>query len=286
MSADLDLDFDAHEGSMAGDAIDAEPDTLRMLPAASPAAPVVQPAKVKIPKILHVIWVGPHDPPVELINSWEKKHVNGWFFCLYRDHTGWQNQAQIDKIAVREWNGVADLMRLEILAKHGGFCVDADSECLRALDEGPEDFVNNSTAILFNENESARPGIIGCGIMGAPKGSPFFAECVRRAATKDMSKPAWTTVGPLLVTEVARDMPSEVRVYPSKWAHPVHYSGTVAPGAKRLSDGRALVTAADGSEVEPYAVQKWGGTRGYNALRKWACSCQVCRYSALRPPWG
>lgn len=231
------------------------------------AAPVVKPT---IPKILHVIWIGPHDPPQDLINSWSSKHINGWFFMIWRDHQqGWANQAQIDRM--REWNGKADLMRLEILWRHGGICVDADSECLRPLDEGPEDFLGNTTAFVFAENETCRPGILGCGVMGAPKNSVFFEECVQRAALADMSQPAWKTVGPLLVTSVAKDMPALVRTYPAKWVHPVHYSNVPAPGV---------------DQIKPYASQKWGGTRGYGSLRKFPCRCRECQVSMLRAPWG
>jgi mannosyltransferase OCH1-like enzyme len=223
---------------------------------------------VPIPRLLHCIWIGPHDPPMELIDSWSDKHVNGWLFTLWRDHkTGWKNQAAINRM--REWNGKADIMRLEILEQHGGVCVDADSLCVKALDEGPEAFLENDGAFLFNENESCRPGIVGCGIMGAPAHSPFFAECVRRVAERDMSKPAWTTVGPLLVTEVAAALPEAVRVYPARHAHPVHYTGTPAPG-----------------EGTVYAEQRWGGTKGYNQLRRRPCWCDECRVNMLRPPWG
>jgi glycosyl transferase-like sugar-binding protein len=252
------------------------PDTLGSSDALATTPPPVltteadKPVAVqKIPKVLHVIWIGPHNPPQELIDTWDNKHVNNWFFTKWSDHKGWVNQDQINRM--REWNGKADLMRLEILYKYGGIVVDADSECLRSLDEGPEDFLSNTGAFAFYENESVRPGIIGCGVMGAPKGSEFFAECIKRAGTKDMSKPAWTTVGPMLITEVAKDMPNAIKVYPAKWVHPLHYTGNKAPGAEG---------------IKPYCEQKWGGTRGYNVLRRRPCWCDECRINMLRCPWG
>ena len=226
-----------------------------------------------IPKILHLCWFGPHAPPTELIDSWAKKHPgeDGWFFTLWRDHKqGWINQKQIDaRYARRDYNGVCDVIRPEILNKFGGFVVDADSECLKSLSEGPEDFIGNSTAVACYEHEHLRPGIIGCGFLGAPKGDPFFAACVEEVSHQDPGEQAWKAVGPLLMGRVASRMPEALRVYPARTFNPVHYTGAVAPGSSEI-----------------YARQMWGSTRGYGALRKMACQCPECGISALRPPWG
>lgn len=228
-----------------------------------------------IEKILHVVWVGPHDPPKELIDSWEKKHNNGWFFVLWRSHVNgdgsalWENDAVIRRLQSREWNGVCDVMRYEILFNQGGFVVDADSECIKALDEGPEDFLANETAVACYENESVRPGIVGCGFLGAPKGHPFMRACVDEVSKCDPSLPAWRCVGTEMITRVARANPDLIRVYPAKMFNPVHYSGAPAPGDHPV-----------------YASQKWGGTKGYGSLRRLPCWCPQCRVTMLRPPWG
>jgi mannosyltransferase OCH1-like enzyme len=220
---------------------------------------------------MHVIWIGGHDAPQKLIDSWAEMNPK-FIFTVWRDHTkGWKNQRAIDEM--REWNGKADIMRLEILAAHGGVAIDADSLALRPLEEGPEKLLENDKAFAFYENEAVRPGLVGCGVMGAPKDDPFFAACVARVAQKDMTKPAWTTVGPQMVTDVAKMMPDKIKVYPSKWVHPKHFSGAPAPGVQRIN---------------PYCEQMWGGTKGYNSLRDKPCSCRECYVggSALRPSWG
>jgi hypothetical protein len=226
-----------------------------------------------IPKSLHIIWVGPHDPPQEAIDTWANKHVNGWFFTLWRGHKqDWINQEQIDVRAARaEWNGVADLMRYEILYEHGGFCVDADSTCVMALDAGPVDFLGQKTALACFENESVRPGIVGCGFLGAPKKHPFFEACIEFASKQDAREMAWKTVGPMLMTRMAQKMPDLIKVYPARSFNPEHYSGTKAPGEHPI-----------------YGFQHWGSTTTYNKMRKWPCQCGVCRMSVniLRPSWG
>jgi mannosyltransferase OCH1-like enzyme len=239
---------------------------------AKDAPPPVEQDLPRIPRILHICWVGPHAPPIEMIESWEKKHGGdrSWFFQLWRDHRqGWTCQEQIDaRAAKREWNGVADIMRYEILYRFGGFAVDADSTCIKALDEGPIDFLNNATAVACFENESVRPGVIGCGFLGAPKHHPFFEACIEEVQKTDAKEMAWKAVGPLLMGRVASRMPKALKVYPARHFNPKHYSGTQAPGAHAI-----------------YAEQGWGSTKSYNSLRRVACQCEECRITFLRAPW-
>ncbi len=237
------------------------------------ASPDSAPEPARIPKILTVVWVGPHDPPTMLIDTWSTKHGGdrGWFFAPCRSHLqDFENQDQIlHRYARREYNGVADLIRYELLYKYGGFAVDADSECLTALDEGPIDFLQNDRALACFENELARPGMIGCGFLGATKGHPFFRACIDECKKADWNEQAWKAVGPVLMTRVAARMPDQIRVFPAKTFNPVHYSGQEAPGDHPV-----------------YARQCWGTTKTYNTLRKWPCQCEECRVNMLRAPWA
>lgn len=51
------------------------------------------------------------------------------------DQTAWTNDQHMAAMCDRELNGVADMMRWEILQAHGGIVVDADSIALRPLDD-------------------------------------------------------------------------------------------------------------------------------------------------------
>ncbi len=221
-----------------------------------------------ISKTLHVVWVGPHNPPDQLIDSWRAKHSSPeWEHVLWRDHkTGWNNAEQIRiRASRREWNGVADVIRWEILARFGGIVVDADSECLQPLDER---FLEPDAWSCY-ENEAVRPGVIACGAMGGVQGAPIFKACVEACATADPNVPAWKVVGPLLITRIAGEMPGALKVFPARHFNPEHHSGAKAPGEDPI-----------------FARQFWGGTKGYNVLRKWPCQCPECYVTALRPPWG
>lgn len=92
-----------------------------------------------IPKNIHVIWVGDESKrPDNCIDTW-RKHNLDWNIRVWGNNDlatyGWVNARHMDTMQHRELNGVADLMRWEILYNEGGFVVDADSICLRPLPE-------------------------------------------------------------------------------------------------------------------------------------------------------
>jgi mannosyltransferase OCH1-like enzyme len=120
-----------------------------------------------IPKKLHLIWVGDDTKrPHHSIDSWKHKHP-AWEFRVWSnaelDGTPWKARRQIDRFrALNHWDGVADLMRYEILHEHGGVYVDADSTCVRALD----DWLLDTRMFAVWENERHSPGLIANGFIG------------------------------------------------------------------------------------------------------------------------
>ena len=194
-----------------------------------------------IPKILHQVWVGPNPPPTRAMETWRRRHPD-WEYRIWTDHTGWENQKAID--AMPEWNGKADIMRYEILYRHGGVVVDADSECLRSLD----DHFLEHIAWACWENETCRCGVLACGAMGGIPGAPIWYRCIREIGFRDMKRAAWAEVGPGLLSEIARGDRS-LHLYPARMFIPWHYSGVRAPG-----------------NDEVYGRQLWGTTRGYQSM--------------------
>ena len=91
---------------------------------------------LKIPKIIHMIWIGPDECPYkESIESY-KRNNPGWEVKV------WDNEA-VSKFDIHNkwvyekmtsWAGKADVLRLEILYNYGGLYVDVDSRCLKPLD--------------------------------------------------------------------------------------------------------------------------------------------------------
>lgn len=92
-----------------------------------------------IPRVVHVVWIGPDPFPHEAyLRSWAA-HNPAWQVRLWTDANRplLVNEEIYDLVPVRSCQ--ADLLRLEILWRYGGFYADADCECLRPLDPLVED---------------------------------------------------------------------------------------------------------------------------------------------------
>jgi len=91
-----------------------------------------------IPKLMHQIWVGPKPRPDKWLQTWQDKHP-GWTYKIWDNkdfNAQWKNKRHMQFYAAKgKWNGVADLMRYEILYRYGGILVAADSICLNPVDE-------------------------------------------------------------------------------------------------------------------------------------------------------
>lgn len=195
-----------------------------------------------IPKIIHQVWIGPKPAPKRLMESWRDMHPT-WEYRLWgNDHVGWENQDEID--IMPELNGKCDMMRFEILRNHGGVVLDADSECIRPLDES---FLHHDCWACY-ENEIVRPGLIACGAMGAVKGCVLFQSCVAAIKSQYLNAPAWSCVGPMFLTSMAKDYPG-MHIFPARMFIPVHFTGRAAPG-----------------DAPIYARQYWGSTKGYDKI--------------------
>lgn len=186
-------------------------------------APVAAPVTTRFPKIIHGIWIGPHRRPEKFMATWRDMNPT-WEYRLWTNEKGWRNQSQIDRMA--QFCGKADIMRYEILHEHGGIFVDADSECVRPLDEV---FTSHECWACY-ENENVRQGLIANGYLGSVPKSPFMKDVLEAVSRVDVSQPAWISTGPQLVTRVAATHP-ELHVFPARTMMPHHFSGTVASGS-------------------------------------------------------
>lgn len=119
-----------------------------------------------IPRIFHFIWVGDESRrPDNCIDTWRTAHPD-WSFKIWGnaelEGRDWINAHHMAQMRQREMNGVADMMRWEILYEQGGIVFDADSVCLRPL----EDEMLDCEAFACWESEIARPGLIAAGYFG------------------------------------------------------------------------------------------------------------------------
>lgn len=206
-----------------------------------------------IPRTLHLIWVGDEAKrPNRCIQTWIDHHPD-WTLKIWGNEElnrrAWINAGHIRAMSTREWNGVADMMRWEILFDEGGVLVDADSVCLRPL----PDWLLECEAFACWENELVRPGLIAAGYFGTRPRTPFLAALIDGIRSKPtvIDRMAWETVGPQHLTDTWKKARyANLTILPSHFFIPRHFTGFEYTGPGPV-----------------FANQEWGSTlRSYDAL--------------------
>jgi hypothetical protein len=167
-----------------------------------------------IPRIIHHIWIGPDPLPDDQkpwIKSW-KRHHKGWEHRLWTEDDLPDDPIRPEVLErLRAPVERADILRLEILFRHGGVYVDTDLECLRPLDpllDGQE-FVG----------VCHKPGRITNTAIAAAPGHPLLERALREVRPMDTY---WTkaserlkeVAGPLLLERLVPDFPDVKLVDP------------------------------------------------------------------------
>jgi inositol phosphorylceramide mannosyltransferase catalytic subunit len=182
-----------------------------------------------IPKIIHQIWIGDQSKrPTEMIQTWQDKNPD-WEHMLWTDDNLPKIANKIQFDAMKELAGKADILRYELLQDFGGFFIDADSICTKPLDDF---FVENDSFCCW-ENEYIRTGLMCNGYLAACKDNQLMGHLRARISMipKEVleSAPnltAWQITGPGLLTDtVKKTQYSKLRIYPSHYFLPRHYSG-------------------------------------------------------------
>ena len=160
-----------------------------------------------IPRILHHIWIGPDPLPGDQrpwIKSW-KRHHPGWEHRLWTEDDLPEDPIRPEILErLRAPVERADILRLEILYRHGGVYLDTDLECLRSLDPvlADEDFVG----------VCHKPGRITNTAIASVPGHPLLEEALGEVRPMEMY---WTNAserlkevaGPLLLERLVADYP-------------------------------------------------------------------------------
>lgn len=209
---------------------------------------------MRIPKKLGHIWIGPKEAPAEWMRTWNDRHP-AWDYTLYDD--AWlasadlETHAQIREYVKRGWYaGAADLMRYEILYRHGGYLAGADSICIHPVDEL---FADEGTLYTVYENEFLRGQLVAPIVAAAP-GHPFLRLLIDEMKRVDplyLDHP-WRQTGNLFVSEMIERHDPDIVIWPSYTLIPEHFTGR-----KYTGDGKV------------YAHQMFGETTGIYKAASW-----------------
>ena len=191
---------------------------------------------LKIPKIIHQIWIGKNKMPVKWINTFRidflKNHPD-WKYYLWTDDNidqiintmsdAYKQCYHMDK----SYHGRADILRYQILDNYGGIYIDADSIWLNNKDL-TELIEKTNKYGMFIAQECKDCGKINYanGVIGCSKGNPLIKYIIQTLSTsypkcKNMS-PAYKT-GPYLMDQTIGDIP--ITVFPYYYFYPVYWLG-------------------------------------------------------------
>jgi inositol phosphorylceramide mannosyltransferase catalytic subunit len=168
-----------------------------------------------IPRVFHQIWLGPEPFPREYEvyqHSWKRRHP-GWEVRL------WTEGDLPDDLVRKEIYELlrrpaerSDLLRFELLDRHGGVYLDVDFECLRSIEpllEGVSFFC------AYND-----PGRVNNAVIGAVPGHPLLARAIRELRPRETFGPVDKDgTGPLFLNRLVADFP-DVTIFGEEFFYP------------------------------------------------------------------
>lgn len=170
---------------------------------------------IAIPRVFHQIWLGEVPLPNEyraFQKSW-LRHNSGWELRLWTegDLPGDFERREIYE-RLRQPAERSDLLRLELLRRHGGVYVDTDFECRRPLEPLLDD-VELFVAYL-------KPGRVNNAIIGSVPGHPMLTRAIEEARPRE----TWGLVdkhgtGPLFINRLVAETPG-VTIFPWELFYP------------------------------------------------------------------
>ena len=193
-----------------------------------------------IPRIVHRTWLGWTGPmPDQLVaygESWSRHHPD-WEMRLWTaaDLPDLVPDELVQRC--RSHAECSDLMRFELLRRHGGVYLDTDFECLRPLDP----LLQGVEAFAAWETDHR----VGTAILGCVPGHPAFERAARESrVTVGLGDNSAESTGPGFWTTILIDHP-EVCIFPIKTFYPY---GWDEPQRR------------DEAFRESYAVHHWDGS--------------------------
>ena len=197
-----------------------------------------------IPKRLHFVWVGDQaKKPIAQINTWKLLNPDYQVTVWTNDSlkNGWRLAGAMQHYWEDAKCGVADCMRWEILYEYGGIALDADSECVRSL----EDWLLEPDIFACWESEILRPGLIANGVVGAVPNHPLIGQIISDMTQEEVDGPPWIWSGPGRLTRAVRENNyRDITIYPSHYFLPNHFAGLPYNGKGQV-----------------FATQSWNSTK-------------------------
>ena len=135
---------------------------------------------------------------------------------IFRYNDGW---------AKGSVSGFADLFRLLLVQKNGGWWVDMDIVCLKKFDFTAE-------TVFCSSYEGEYSSLVNNCVFKVPKNSPFISYCLDQIAAIDLKNMSFGLAGPFLFQKAVKELGLESHVVPFEYFNPItwRYVGDVILG--------------------------------------------------------
>lgn len=196
------------------------------------ASKVEASSELKIPKIIHQIWLGSPFPEKykAFQESWKKFHPD-WRYILWTDKDIETFSPKIAKLvkSASNFGEAADILRYAVLYKYGGLYVDTDFECVKPFDilHHTYDFYLGLQPLDTNALQ------VNNALIGSKPKNPIFMQAFKRIAVSKEPRTIIKT-GPILLTnlyiELYKNISGIACAFPATYFYPC---GFTQPSADR-----------------------------------------------------
>jgi len=186
-------------------------------------------------KIIHQVWIGPKAAPEAWMKTWKDKHPRWQFERWGNERVNsypFINKDKINECLGRGlYNGATDIITYEVLYNFGGFVAPADNICVNSIDELMDIKEDSFTCY---ENEKRRKKLLSMSL-AASKGCKLMKELTKllRLRTKPITEP-WLSTGNKFLTYVVDTLQYPIKIFPSYYFNPVHYTGEKYQGNEKV----------------------------------------------------
>jgi mannosyltransferase OCH1-like enzyme len=187
---------------------------------------------MKIPKIVHFVWVGPNKP-----NEFIQKCIDSWVKFLPDFEIRIWNEANLpvhipylkNALEKKKWANISNFARLYSINEFGGIYFDSDFELIKSI---PNEMLDVDSFFSFQDD-----GIeVNNAIMGARKGHYFVKLLLDQliknfdgAEEAHLSSPRLTTIElnkiGLKFNTSNISVINDIVIYPKEYFHPFPYDG-------------------------------------------------------------
>ena len=196
-----------------------------------------------VPKIIHQIWIGPKQMPLEWMQTWKDKNPTLKYELWTEkriDELGLKNRKTYDYYVGRQnYAAAGDVVRAEVLERFGGVYLDADLICVNSIENEP--FMQRDFFAVPELN-----GRMNNAVIGSVAGHPIIQEYRKRIGEVTALEPSDCAVGGLLLGRCIHEYlkKDNIEILPVYSFYPKSHRGYYAP-----------------PEGKNYAQHLWGATK-------------------------